>query len=199
MRKKSEETMQLIMDYVNQYYDIHFRSPSLRVIEKGIGISRQTILRYLKNMDESGIVKYDGKSIVTDRIKEIICNDVNRIPILGHIACGAPSAEDESVLDYIYLPDPIVGEGSYFALFAYGDSMIEAGINENDLVIVRKQEVAAIGQIIVVLDENNCNTLKRLLHDGDRYYLHPENSNYEDLYPEEIKIQGVAIKIIKDL
>lgn len=199
MRKKSEDKMQMILDYVNQYYESNFSSPSLRLIAKNINISRQTVLRYLKYMDELGFIKYDGKSIITDQIKEAMHNDVKRIAICGNIVCGEPLFEEENILDYIYLPNQLLGEGHFYALRAYGDSMTEAGIDENDVVIIRNQEVADVGQIVVVLDEENHNTLKRLLHDGNRYYLHPENKDYEDLYPDEIKIQGIAVKIIKDI
>ena len=101
---------------------------------------------------------------------------------------------------YFRLPASLIGSGEFYFLRAFGDSMIEAGISEGDLVLVRRQETARPGQIVVALvgDET---TLKRFYPEPEkrRIRLHPENRELEDLYVENCSIQGIAVKVLKDL
>lgn len=193
----------ILIDFVNEFYDKYLRSPSLREIETETGLSRQTSMRYLKRMDEEGILKYDGKvgTIVTEYIEKRTSKKFEELNIIGKIACGDPVTEEETRIGTIDFPIALLGSGEYFVLQAYGDSMIDAGIEEKDLVIVRRQSSADYGKIVVAIDENNENTLKRFMYDKKkkRPYLHPENDKYDDIYQNEIKIQGVAVKVIKNL
>lgn len=199
MRCKSMETSLAIENFVNSFFDAEKRSPSLREIESGLGTSRQTIHRYLKDMNSRQILKYDGKAIVTKYISERVSTPLSKLPIIGSISCGTPILEDSFADEYMYLPQNLLSNGAHFVLRASGDSMVGAGIDDQDLVIVRRQLTAEPDQIVVALDYENRNTLKRLKYDGNRFYLHPENPQYEDLYPAEIKIQGIAVKVIKNL
>ncbi|MBR4766640.1 MAG: repressor LexA [Clostridia bacterium] len=203
MPAKLQGASEKIIEYINSFYDEYLRAPSLREIEHAIGISRQTSMRYLKRMNEEGILKYDGKlgTIVTEHIEKRTSNKFKELNIIGKIACGNPVTEEESRIGTIDFPIALLGSGEYFVLQAYGDSMIDAGIEENDLVIVKQQSSAEYGRIIVAIDENNENTLKRFLYDEKkkRPYLHPENKKYKDIYSDEINIQGVAVKVIKNL
>lgn len=198
MRAKSVQKAAAIIDCVNSFFDKEKRTPSLREIEKVTGFSRQTVQRYLWDLNENGEIKYDGKSIATQHIESLLSAQTMRLPVIGHIPCGLPETQNEYTEDHIDFPASLLGKGKYFVLYAYGDSMIDVGIEEGDLVVVRSQKEAVAGEIVVAIDDNK-NTLKRLLHDGNRYYLHAENSNYPDIYPEKLEIQGVAIKVIKDL
>lgn len=200
---KTAEKSKRILDYVNEYYDKYYRSPSLRDIEAAIGIPRATVGLYLNNLKAEGVIDYDGKreTIITDYIKSVAEKKTERLNIIGKIACGNPVTEEESRIGTIDFPIALLGSGDYFVLQAYGDSMIDAGIEENDLVIVRRQSSADYGKIVVAIDENNENTLKRFLFDEKkkRPCLHPENKKYKDIYSDEINIQGVAVKVIKNL
>ena len=200
---KTAEKSKIIIDYINEYYDKYYRSPSLRDIEAAVGIPRATVGLYLNNLKAEGVIDYDGKreTIITDYIKSVAEKKTERLNIIGKIACGNPVTEEESRIGTIDFPIALLGSGEYFVLQAYGDSMIDAGIEENDLVIVKRQSSADYGKIIVAIDENNENTLKRFLYDEKkkRPYLHPENKKYKDIYSDEINIQGVAVKVIKNL
>ena len=200
---KTAEKSKIIIDYVNEYYDKYYRSPSLRDIEAAVGIPRATVGLYLNNLKAEGVIDYDGKreTIITDYIKSVAQKTTEKLNIVGKIACGNPVTEEETRIGTIDFPIALLGSGEYFVLQAYGDSMIGAGIEENDLVIVRKQSSADYGKIVVAIDENNENTLKRFMYDKKkkRPYLHPENDKYDDIYQNEIKIQGVAVKVIKNL
>ena len=198
MRTKSAKKAATIIDCINSFFDKEKRTPSLREIEKVTGFSRQTVQRYLWDLNENGEIKYDGRSIATQHIESLLSAQTIQLPVIGHIPCGLPEMQNEYTEDHIDFPVSLLGKGKYFVLYAYGDSMIDVGIEEGDLVIVRSQKEAVAGEIVVAIDDNK-NTLKRLLHDGNRYYLHAENSNYPDIYPEKLEIQGVAIKVIKEL
>ncbi|MCQ2477545.1 MAG: LexA family transcriptional regulator [Clostridia bacterium] len=200
---KTAEKSKIILDYVNEYYDENYRSPSLRDIEAATGIPRATVGLYLNHLREEGVILYDGKkeTIITDYIESLVGKKTEKLNIIGKVVCGNPVSETQTNLGTIDFPISLLGSGKYFVLKAYGDSMNGAGIEEDDLVIVRQQAHAEYGQIVVAIDDKNENTLKRYLYDNEsgRPYLHPENEKYPDIYSDEISIQGVAVKVIKSL
>ncbi len=191
--------MKRICEYVESYVMKHGESPSMAGIGEAIGISKATAYRYLVEMDKLGLVSYDGKGITTERTKKLN-QDVVMTPLVGSVPCGTPQYEEENIEEYIALPTAIFGNGDFFALRASGDSMTEAGIDDGDLVVVRKQKDAADGDIVVALVDNQ-STLKRFFRDKEtgRVILHPENSRMKDIIPRECYIQGVACHIIKTL
>ena len=138
MARRKPERYGIIYDYVNQYYAEHSRYPSVRDIAAGTGISLATVHRYLKDMKESGEIEYDGRrSISTSQIE--MDSPTHFMKVLGYVACGEGQEEEESVIEYIRMPESIVGKGEFFALIAKGESMIGAGISPGDYVIVRLQ------------------------------------------------------------
>ena len=122
------------------------------------------------------------------------------VPILGNIACGSISEAIQEAGEYYPISFSMVGKGDYFIVKAVGDSMINAGIDNGDLVLVRCQQSADDGQIVVALVDD-CTTLKRLYHDDKnrRIILKADNPDYEDQVFEDINIQGVAVQVIKSL
>lgn len=122
------------------------------------------------------------------------------VAILGDVPCGSLTEEYEHCEGYVRLPASLVGRGEFFLLKAYGESMIDAGISDGDLVLVRRQSDAADGDIVVALVDGAV-TLKRMYRDARRRHivLHPENSTMSDIIAEYCEIQGVAVKVIKDL
>lgn len=201
MRAKDPRKAQEIVSFVNSYYEKHYRSPSLREIEKNVGFSRQTVHRYLNELDETGLIQYRNGSIITDFIRSIVSESSKRVALAGTISCGAPQMEDEWGEEDLTVFFDGADNGPYYALRAKGDSMEDAGIFAGDLVIVRKTHTAEMGDIVVALSNHHENTLKRLVYDSElgRPVLHPENKKYKDVLPEEIEIQGVAVHVIKSL
>ena len=120
--------------------------------------------------------------------------------IVGSIPCGSPQYEEEHIEAYVSLPESIFGSGEFYILRASGNSMIEAGIDDGDLVVIKKQKTANEGDIVVALVDNQ-NTLKRYYIDRKKrcVRLHPENSSMKDIYVKECIIQGVAHHVIKAL
>ena len=201
MRSKSKELMLKIRDFAEQFTLDNSRNPSTAEIGEGLGISKATAFNYLKEMHKLGMVSYvDGvlHTRVTDKMNNLTVN----IPIAGVIPCGPPEEQIENTDEYITLPKSLLGEGDFFILRASGDSMEDAGISSGDLVIVRKQPVANPGDIVAALVDGG-STLKRLSMDSKsgQFLLLPENrrKKYPPVEGREGSIQGVAIKIVKDL
>lgn len=202
MRHKSVELMNEIQSFVETYYINNRHSPSTTEIAEAVGIARGTAYKYLVDMAERGMIKYDGQQIVTEKTSKVNA-ELTSVAILGSVACGIPQLEEENAEEYLSLPVALFGSGTFYLLRAKGTSMIEAGINPGDLVLVRKQSTAKNGEIVVAL-VNNENTLKRLYVDQEHncVRLHPENKTMEDIIVsegEELQIQGVAVYVIKAL
>ena len=199
IRKKDPKIVRGIKTFVDDYYFEYHSSPTLQKIADGVGISRTTVYRYLLEMDKKGMLSYDGKSIQT---KNMIKSDyaLNRVPVLGAIACGSPELTEEAFEEFVALPVALFGKGDFFILRTHGNSMIEAGIDEGDMVVVKKQNYADYGDIVVALIENET-TLKTYYPEPEnkRVRLHPENSDMKDIIVKECNIQGVAKHVIKKL
>ena len=204
MRSKNKALMDKICDFVNDYYKMYRKSPSVNEIAKGVGVAKTTSYRYLIEMDEKGIISYDGKTIETSHTDKCISGYFSA-PVVGSVRCGDPETEEESVEEYVSLPTSIFGTGEFYILRAVGDSMIDAGINENDLVLIKKQSTASEGDIVVALDENNENTLKTYAgidEESQQAILRYEN---KEAYPDKVikvnqlVVQGVAVNVIKKL
>ena len=201
MRTKSTEKANAIVEYVDAFFEHNRRSPSIREIEAGTGIPRPTVQRYLVDMGDKGQIEYDGSNIITEYIRRITTQNIVRLPISGAVPCGEPQSEEEWKGDFVEFPASLLGSGDFYILMADGDSMIDAGIDKGDYVIVRRTNSAEFGKIVVALDNEQRNTLKRLAFGTktNRPYLHPENKKYNDIYPETLSIQGVAEMVIKNL
>ncbi len=122
------------------------------------------------------------------------------IPVYGDIPCGIPNFVDDGLKGYLEIPDSMIGQGEFFVLRAKGDSMVDAGIDDGDLVVVKKQGTAEESQIVVAY-VNGETTLKRFYINEEQKLveLRPENREYEPILATECLILGVAVKIVKDL
>ena len=204
MRYKSPELMKEICTFVSDYYRDRRSSPSVNDIARAVGIAKTTAYRYLVDMNERGMISYDGHSIETPQIDKCTSGYFSA-PIVGSIHCGDPETEEEHVEEYVSLPESIFGQGEFYILRATGDSMVDAGIEDKDLIVIRKQDTASVGDIVVALDEDSQNTLKTFdgIDDESGYaILRYEN---QEKYPDkvirvrELVVQGVAKHVIKAL
>lgn len=201
MRRKDDSKKLQILEYINDYIGRHSASPSVREISSGTGIPHATVQRYLVAMDEAGELEYDGKRIGTAAAQKM--TPVNCMRVLGRVACGPGDEEQEEVLEYIRMPENLVGKGTFFALIAKGDSMIDAGIHEGDYVIVRQTQTAELGDIVVALYDNLSN-LKVLDYDEkkEQYCLcsrNPDKNKYADIYVADLQVQGIAVGVYHKL
>lgn len=200
MQHKNPEYFSLIENFINDYKDTHEgRTPSTREIAAGVGLSTGTITNYMKAMRENGMLDYSGyRNVKTKRDMLSLANLCN-VPVLGRVSCGIAKYAEENIEEYVKLPSSIFGKGNFFILRANGDSMINAGINDGDYVLIRQQSTAEYNQIVVALVDEDEATLKRFRPQADCIYLHPENPNYDDIVVDSCVIQGVAVKVIKDI
>lgn len=197
MRSKDKTLMAAIEKFVNDYTDSNGISPTMQEVADGVGSSKATVQRYIAQLCDDGILDYSGYRTMTSTKTKAAAI---RVPVLGTIACGIPKFAEENIEEYVRLPVALFGKGNFFILRAYGDSMIEAGIENGDLVLIRQQNYADEGQIVVALMEDEA-TLKRFYPEPKKHRirLHPENSRMDDIYVDNCEIQGVAVKVLKDL
>ena len=204
MRSKSPELMKEICTYVSDHYRTWRTSPSVSEIAKAVGIAKTTAYRYLVDMNDRGMISYDGHTIETPQIDKCVTGYFSA-PIVGSIHCGDPETEEEHVEEYVSLPESIFGSGEFYILRASGDSMVDVGIEDKDLVVIRKQETASVGDIVVALDEDSQNTLKTFdgIDEESGYaILRFENQRRypnKEIRVRELVVQGVAKHVIKAL
>ena len=199
MRNVSADTIIMIRRCVEDYFDDYTRSPSVREIANMTGISKSTVQRYIEIMERVGIITRTDDGIETPYISKTEKNMVS-VAKLGRIPCGPLDEKEEYIEGYVKLPESFVGKGKFFILTASGDSMIEAGIDDGDMIIIKQQETARKGDIVVALAGGQ-STLKRYMPDPSikKIRLHPKNSSMQDIIVDNCQVQGVAIKVIKSL
>ena len=195
-RKRNPEMMKKISSFVEEYFFKYHRSPTMQKIADELGVSKSTAYYYINEMAEKGMLSYDGRTIATTSMQKSIYS-VNRSPMIGNIVCGTPEYSEENFEGYVTLPESLFGTGDYFVLRTHGNSMIDAGIEEGDMVVVSKQNTVNIGDIVVALVDNETTLKTYMQNDEGIMFLRPQNKSMEDIYPENCYIQGVAKYIIK--
>ena len=200
MRSKNPETMNSIIKFVEKYYLANGSSPTIRQIASDVSISVSTAHKYLVDMADKGMITYDGSTIKTTVTRKYSEQFAGAAILDNAISCGKPEYQEEHIEEYIQLPTALFGMGDFYILKASGDSMINAGIESGDTVVIKKQNTANIGDIVVALADGQ-NTLKTYAYSNElnRVMLKPENDKYEPIYPNELYIQGVAVNVIKSL
>lgn len=201
MRSKDPDKMNRILEYIDDTYFTTNSVPTMQEIADYMGMTKSNVSGYIKEMSEKGMISTSGgwRGLSTNKMQKTLSN-LTRVPILGSIACGTPMFAEENIESYVTISSSFLGSGNYFLLRASGESMINAGIEDGDLVLVKQQNTAEEGQIVVALVEDST-TLKRLYIDRNKkkIRLHPENDNMEDMYFDSVEIQGVVKKVLKDV
>lgn len=205
MQHQRQEVYPMIQAFITEYRERYGAAPTLKEISANVGMPRSTIGRYVKRMEVQGILERSGVRMIATEKDLKVAEQFQRVPKVGSISCGLPLLAEENIEEYYSLPRAWVGSGNVFVLQAEGRSMINAGIDNGDYVIVRQQETAETGQVIVALVDGNTATLKRYYpRMEDRIVeLRPENDEFEtqivDLRERSFAIQGIAIKVLKDI
>src|SRR3989344_2846183 len=188
-----------VFDFVKAYRTKHDYAPSLEEIKRKFKLaSASTAHYYLKKLQEAGQLKKEfnqPRAISTIDKKQTI-----EIPILGAIAAGQPIEAIEVPDETITITkDEISKQGKHYALRVQGNSMIEEGIFDGDIVVIRKQEVAENGQTVVAVIDDNEATLKKLYRENGKFRLQPANPTLFPIYRDEVEVRGVVVKIIRNL
>ncbi len=188
MKKNIDDKLQLVYNFTVDYIDSNGFPPSVREICAKCNIkSTASAYVYLERLKEKGLLI---KSPQKKRTLQIASNkkDFRSIPLVGTIRAGAPIFALENLEGYIPLPSDFSGDDC-FALKVQGDSMCEAGIYENDIIIVSKCNYAENGDMVVALVEDSA-TVKTFYKRNDKIVLHPENSTMEDMIFDDVQILG---------
>ncbi len=198
------EKQEAVLQFIEEYQLAHGKSPTIKEMKEHFQVnSDNSILKHLKALEEKGYIEKDDtpRGIkLLDSIKQRLAGDAGgfSLPVLGSIPAGGPVFTEEYVNSWMNVGSDIAENAKdHFILEVTGNSMIDAGIFEGDMVIVNTKQTPQNGDIVVALVDNQ-NTLKRLLKEGGKVYLKAENKDYSDIHPaQELVIQGVVQSLIR--
>jgi repressor LexA len=198
---------QEIWSFLVEYVDLHGYPPTVREIGEAVGLaSPSTVHAHLANLERAGLLKRDPTKpralelIGREKSPEAAVVELPKLPLLGQIAAGGPLLAEQNVEDQIAVPETLRGD---FVLRVKGESMIEAGILDGDLVIVKRAQDARNGDIVVALagDDESADeaTVKTFYRENGRVRLQPENASLEPIYAEHVQILGKVVGVFRTL
>ena len=196
MTKRQQE----IFDFVKRYVGEHGYPPTVRDIGKAIGLaSSSTVHAHLANLEKLGVLRRDPTKpraieVLKDKAREVVAPV--GLPVVGQVAAGQPVLADENIEEYVPVPGIAGGDDGEFVLRVKGDSMKDAGILEGDFVIVRRQETAGDGEIVVALVGEEA-TVKRFFREDDHVRLQPENETMEPIRTREAQVLGRVVGLCR--
>ena len=203
--KDLTKRQQEIFEFIKKYSAKYGYPPTVRDIGKAVGLaSSSTVHAHLANLEKLGLVRRDPtkpRAIeLLDRAVGAVKDAVvpQGLPLVGHVAAGSPILAEENIEEYVSVPDLAGGEDGEYLLRVRGDSMVDAGILEGDHVVVRKQETAADGEIIVALVGEEA-TVKRFFRENDHVRLQPENPAHEPIRSQEVQILGKVVGLYRSV
>ena len=200
-----------ILAFVNEHSAQHGYPPTVREIGEHVGLaSPSTVHAHLANLERAGLLRRDptkpralelvGRERREAESTVVELHDVSRLPLLGEIAAGGPMLAEENIEEYVPMPSSTKGD---FLLRVKGESMIEAGILDGDLVIVQKAQDARNGEIVVALagDDEGVDeaTVKTFYREDGRVRLQPENASLEPIYAKHVQILGRVVGVFREL
>jgi repressor LexA len=195
-----------VLDFVRATVAERGYPPSVREIGEAIGLSSpSTVHSHLSALVKAGAIRRDPSKpraieILEEAAPAPAREDVRDVPLVGRIAAGSPVLAVEDVEDVYPLPESLVGSGPVFMLRVKGDSMVDAGILDGDLVVVRRQPDAADGDIVAAMIDDEEATVKRLYRRDGTVVLHAENSAYPDMvFSEGVTVLGLVVSVLRRL
>jgi repressor LexA len=197
---KLTKRQQEIFDFVRRYAGEHGYPPTVRDIGKAIGLtSSSTVHAHLANLEKLGVLRRDPTKpraieVLVDRAKAAVAP--SGLPLVGQVAAGQPVLAEENIEEYVEVPSFAGGEEGEFVLRVKGDSMKDVGIFEGDHVIVRGQDTAANGEIVVALVGEEA-TVKRFFREEDHVRLQPENAAVEPIRSRDVQVLGRVVGVCR--
>lgn len=203
MARDLSEKQLKILNYLKQEILSKGYPPSVREICEAVGLkSTSTVHGHLERLEKKGVIRRDPTK---PRAIEIIDDDFQlarremvNIPIVGTVAAGQPLLAVENIEDYFPIPVNYAPNATLFMLKVQGDSMINVGIYENDLIIVQQQEVASNGDIVVALVDDSA-TVKTFFKEADHIRLQPENDYMEPIILDDVSILGKVVGLYRNM
>lgn len=195
--KSITKRQQEVLDFIKSYISGHHFPPTMREISDHFDISVKGAYDHVKALEKK---RYINLGSNRSRTIEVLDDDnedeILAIPILGNVAAGKPLFAEENHEGDLRLPQTLLPKGKLFALHVRGDSMRDAGIMEGDLAVIRQQEVANNGEIVVaVVDE--AVTLKRFYREKNRVKLQAENPAYPPIFTQDVRLLGKLVHLIR--
>ena len=188
-----------IFEFVKRYSAKHGYPPTVRDIGKAIGLtSSSTVHAHLANLEKLGLLRRDPSKpraieLLVDRAKAAV---TGAMPVVGQVAAGQPVLAEENIEEYVQVPDQAGGEDGEFVLRITGESMKDAGILDGDHVVVRRQETATDGDIVVALVGEEA-TVKRFFKESDHIRLQPENSALQPIRTPDATVLGKVVGVLR--
>jgi len=196
---------QEILDFIEEYGSQHGYPPTVRDIGKAVGLaSSSTVHQHLANLEQLGMLRRDPSKPRALELLHRVVRDAGAmvrpagLPLLGTVAAGQPVLAEGNIEDYISVPQAAGGDDGTFLLRVRGESMRDAGIIEGDLVVVRSQEHAANGEIVVALIGEEA-TVKRYFREADHVRLQPDNAAMEPIRSSDVRILGRVVGVMRSL
>ncbi len=204
--KELTKKQNIILDFIKSYIVAHGYPPTIREIGQAVGTSSPaTVHAHLANLEKAGYIKkQDSKNraleLLVDNEYEPKNELVVDVPLLGKITAGNPIEAIENPNEFFNLPKELIPQNTeVFTLEVNGESMINAGILDDDIVIVRRQKDANNGEIVVAMTEDNEVTLKRFYKEKDHIRLQPENSTMDPIIVPTCEILGKVIGVFRKM
>jgi repressor LexA len=201
--KDLTKRQQEIFDFIKKYSAKYGYPPTVRDIGKAVGLaSSSTVHAHLANLEKLGLVRRDPtkpRAIeLLDRavgaVKDVVVPQ--GLPVVGHVAAGSPILAEENIEEYVSVPGIAGGDDGEYLLRIRGDSMVKAGILPDDFVVVRPQDTAVDGEIVVALVGEEA-TVKRFFREDDHVRLQPENDEYEPIRTREAQVLGRVVGVLR--
>jgi len=203
---KLSNRQQAILEFIRSEVREKGYPPSVREIGEAVGLaSSSTVHGHLDRLEKKGFIRRDPTKpraielLGDDDERELVRLAVSRVPLVGKVTAGQPITAVENIEEYFPLPTHMVKDDEVFMLSVVGDSMIEAGIMDGDYVIVRQQQTASNGDIVVAMTEDDEATVKTFYKERDHIRLQPENPTMEPLRYKHVTVLGKVIGIFREL
>lgn len=203
---KLSNRQQTILDFIKNEVREKGYPPSVREIGEAVGLaSSSTVHGHLDRLEKKGLIRRDPTKPRAIEILNQTQDEVPfpvhiaKVPVVGRVTAGVPITATENIEEYFPLPSHFVGDNQMFMLSVVGDSMIEAGIHNGDYVIVRQQQTANNGDIVVAMTEEDEATVKTFYKERDHIRLQPENSTMEPLRLKKVTILGRVVGLFRDI
>ena len=196
--RSAQQNQQKILAFIKQEIELKGYPPSVREICQAVGLkSTSTVHAHLTHLEEQGLIRRDSTK---PRALEVIDGSQQRarsVPLVGRVTAGLPILAEENIEDYLVLPQSMLGRDESFCLRVQGESMIEAGIMDGDIVVLRRQDTAENGDIVVALVGQEEATLKRIFYEDGRVRLQPENRAMAPIYADSAAVLGRLTALIR--
>ena len=195
---RSNEKYNTVYEFIKKYITENGYSPSVREICANCGIkSTATAYQYINKLNEQGLIKKAGNKKRAVSLKKSGGQSVS-VPLVGTVAAGQPIFADENYEGYYSLPTEFFGSDDMFMLTVKGDSMIKIGMFDGDKIIVKKQNTADNGDIVIALLDDSA-TVKRFYRRDGKFILHPENDSMSDFVFDDVSVLGKVVGLMRNI